>query len=44
MARGLEAAKLDVTIADQIIAAGNVAKAADEAAKIKAAVDAATKK
>ena len=41
MAHGLEACKVDLPIADQIIAAGNAAKAADEAAKIKAAVDAA---
>ena len=40
---GLQAAKTLTPIADKIIAAGQKAQAADEAAKIKAAVDAAAK-
>ena len=38
---GLQAAKAAMSISDKLIAAGQDAQAADEAAKIKAAVDAA---
>ena len=40
---GLQAAKAAGPIADNLIAAGQKAQAADEAAKVKAAVDAAEK-